>query len=121
MSSLQGADLENHSAALLPFAEGSALGLPQAIEALRRMLREDFWCRLEVEGAFLHVGYDYYMYVGVPSPCPRAEALALRLGPIRRGVLVAVPQGMERRTRAYSGTGRRKVIEGSRSPSRPVR
>ena len=49
-------------------------------EVVRRVLREEFWCRLEGAGAFIHVGYDYYMYVGIPQACPSAEALASQLG-----------------------------------------
>jgi hypothetical protein len=44
------------------------------------MLRGDFWCRLESAGAFVHVGYDYYVYVGVPVESPEAAALARQLG-----------------------------------------
>lgn len=60
--------------------EGEVLTLDQAGELLRRLLREELWCRLEGESSFLHVGYDYYMYIGVPRPCPAAQALARRLG-----------------------------------------
>lgn len=78
--SLTVAGLENHSAVPLPFADSSPLGLAEVGEVLRRVLREEFWCRLEGAGAFVHVGYDYYMYVGVPNPCPDAAALAVQLG-----------------------------------------
>ncbi len=63
-----------------PVAEGSSLGLSEAAEVIRRVLREEFWCRLEGPAAFVHLGYDYYMYVGVPRPCPEAERLAHRVG-----------------------------------------
>jgi hypothetical protein len=43
-------------------------------------LRERFWCRLESRKAFIHVGFDYHMYVGVYHVCPAAEELARRLG-----------------------------------------
>ncbi|MGZ0707309.1 hypothetical protein ACWPKO_03105 [Coraliomargarita sp. W4R53] len=33
-------------------------------QVLRKLLREECWCRLESESAFIHVGWDYYMYVG---------------------------------------------------------
>jgi hypothetical protein len=62
------------------YAEGSSLGLAEVGEVVRRVLREEFWCRLEGAGAFVHVGWDYYMYVGAPRPCPGAEALARQLG-----------------------------------------
>jgi hypothetical protein len=78
--SLAVAGLENHAAVPLPFAEGSALGLAEVGEVIRRVLREEFWCRLEGAEAFVHVGRDYYMYVGVPRPCPDAEGSARQLG-----------------------------------------
>jgi len=37
-------------------------------------------CRLEGADAFVHVGWDYYMYVGVPRPCPAACRQANDLG-----------------------------------------
>ncbi len=80
VGSLSVAGLENHAGVPLPFAEGSALGLAEVGGVIRQLLRGEFWCRLEGAGAFVHVGYDYYMYVGVPVACPSAEALARRLG-----------------------------------------
>jgi hypothetical protein len=74
------AGLENHAAVPLLFAEGSPLGLVEIGDVVRRMVRGEFWCRLEGAGAFVHVDYDYYMYVGVPVACPGAVALARRLG-----------------------------------------
>ena len=39
--------------------------------------REDFWCCLESgSGAFIHVGYDYYMCVGGPTEGLKCKALA---------------------------------------------
>jgi hypothetical protein len=78
--SLAVAGLENHAAVPLPFAEGSPLGLGEVDDVVRRVLREEFWCRLEGAEAFVHLGYDYNMYVGVPRRCPGAEALVLQLG-----------------------------------------
>jgi hypothetical protein len=74
------AGLENYEEISLPFTEGSPLDPGEVDEVIRRVLREEFWCRLEGAGAFVHLGYDYYMYVGVPRPCPGAEALARQLG-----------------------------------------
>jgi hypothetical protein len=74
------AGLENHAAVPLLFAEGSALGLTEIGNVVRRMLRGEFWCRLEGAEAFVHVGYDCYMYIGVPVSCPGAETLAQQLG-----------------------------------------
>jgi hypothetical protein len=74
------AGLENHAGVPLPFAESSLLGPAEAAEVVRRVLRDEFWCRLEGAGAFVHLGYDYYMYVGVPVACPGAVAQARQFG-----------------------------------------
>ena len=48
---------------------------------VRHLLREALWCRLEDDaGRYIHVGYDYYMYLGVDRNCPESEALAKRRG-----------------------------------------
>lgn len=62
------------------FANGAVLGLAALDEVVRQMLREELWCWLEGADAFVHVGYDYYMYLGVPVPCPRAAELAEKSG-----------------------------------------
>jgi hypothetical protein len=80
VSSLAVASLENHASVPLPFAEGSQLGLTEVGEIIRRLLRAEFWCKLVSAEAFVHIGYDYYMYVGVPVACPNAEHLAQELG-----------------------------------------
>lgn len=61
-------------------SDGDRLRLPQIAEAIRDMLREEFWCRLESSDAFVHFGYDYYMYLGVPKDCPNAAAFAYANG-----------------------------------------
>ena len=68
--------LENADGLPLPFGDGDALSLDQIPDVLRRLLRAEFWCRLEAEDAFVHVGYDYYMYVGLPRPCSEARQQA---------------------------------------------
>ncbi len=72
--------LENSHGIALGFSDGSSLSLKQIEAALPRMLREEFWCKLEAPQSFVHVGYDYYMYLGVPVACPKAEQLAASLG-----------------------------------------
>jgi hypothetical protein len=74
------AGLENHAESPLPYSDGAVLSLSEAATVIRQVLREKCWCRLEEAGAFLHIGYDYYMYVGVACPCPNAETLARQLG-----------------------------------------
>ena len=59
-----------------PFQDGDSLSVPQIAEAIRGMLREEYWCRLECSDALIHIGYDYSMYLGVATYCPDAIALA---------------------------------------------
>jgi hypothetical protein len=49
-------------------------------ELTRALLREEIWCRLESETYFLHVGFDFYAYVGVSAPCTASCALAAASG-----------------------------------------
>ena len=56
--------------------DDDTLNHDEVASALRGLLREEFWCRLEGENVFVHVGWDYCMYVGVPHQCPVAEASA---------------------------------------------
>ena len=72
--------LENKQGQAVPICEGDALPIEQLADVLRGVLREQFWCRLEANDAFVHVGWDYYMYVGVPRPCPAARRKAEELG-----------------------------------------
>ena len=72
--------LEYHGSAPLPFGEGAVVSLEQAEAIVPRVLREEFWCKLDGSDSFVHIGYDYYMYVGVPIACPKAHALAVNLG-----------------------------------------
>ncbi|MFE7192246.1 hypothetical protein [Kitasatospora sp. NPDC057541] len=48
-------------------ADGEWLALDQAIELIRSVLREEFvWCRFVGDGDFfVHIGYDFYMYIGL--------------------------------------------------------
>ena len=45
--------------------EGEIIPIEHLEPVLRALLREEFWCRLEAVDGFIHVGWDYYMYVGV--------------------------------------------------------
>jgi hypothetical protein len=72
--------LENTSRRPNAPIEGSTLALDDVESVLRALLREEYWCRLEAPEAFIHVGYDYYMYLGVPAACPRAERASRELG-----------------------------------------
>jgi hypothetical protein len=78
--SLRIVGLENSRMQPLDFQNDSVLTLDRIGEIIRRILRDEFWCRLEGGGGFIHFGWDYYMYIGVPHPCPTAQALAVELG-----------------------------------------
>ena len=80
VSSLTVCELENHASVPLAFGDGAVIALARAGTVVRRVLREEFWCRLESEGGFIHLGYDFYMYVGVAQRCLAAETLAGQLG-----------------------------------------
>jgi hypothetical protein len=80
ISSLAVALLENKRATPLTFADGSILAIRECGRVVRQMLREQFWCKLEGERVFIHIGWDYYMYIGVPRECGRAQAFARELG-----------------------------------------
>jgi hypothetical protein len=49
-------------------------------DVMRRILRDEFWCRLESDSFFLHFGWDYYMYVGVCTSCSTSHAVATESG-----------------------------------------
>jgi len=71
------ANLENAKRVTLPFAAGAKLSHPQLRVAFQLVLREQCWCRfLHDTIAFVHFGWDYYMYVATPRDCPNAKQLA---------------------------------------------
>ena len=80
LSGLVVAGLENSAGHALPFGNGSFLNLDQVERVIRRVLREEFWCRLEGPVGFVHLGWDYYMYIGVRCLCSEAQELTRRQG-----------------------------------------
>jgi hypothetical protein len=80
INSLTVAGLENPKRLALEFGDDSVISLEHVGDVIRRILREEFWCRLEGRGGFVHFGWDYYMYIGVPHRCLSAEQLAAELG-----------------------------------------
>jgi hypothetical protein len=78
--SMRVAGLEKPRTLPLDLQNDTVLPLDRIGGIIRRILREEFWCRLERSEGFIHFGWDYYMYVGVPHPCPTAEARAAELG-----------------------------------------
>jgi hypothetical protein len=77
--SMRVAGLENSQTHSLDIQNDGVLPLDRIGEIIRRILREEIWCRLEGGEAFIHFGWDYYMYIGVPHPCPKARAWATEL------------------------------------------
>ncbi len=45
-------------------AEGKTVKASEIERILRMLLRNECWCRLESDSSFIHVGWDFYMYVG---------------------------------------------------------
>ncbi|MBB6096444.1 hypothetical protein HNQ60_005366 [Povalibacter uvarum] len=72
--------LENAGEHPNPPRDGAAVSIERLPEVLRSLLREEYWCKLEGQSAFVHVGWDYYMYIGVLAPCPVAESVAQSRG-----------------------------------------
>lgn len=68
--------LENHGKVPTAPKDESRIRADDVTEVVRSLLREDFWCKLEAQGAFIHVGYDYYMYIGIPVESIGATAAA---------------------------------------------
>jgi hypothetical protein len=76
--------LENHASShptTFELQHGAVVGRANVREIVRGLLREQFWCRLERgDGAYVHVGWDYYLYVGVPVPCSGSTDVATSRG-----------------------------------------
>jgi hypothetical protein len=72
--------LENQQGCPAAPTEGATVKREDFPSLCRSVLREEFWCRLEAEGRFVHFGWDYYMYVGVLGPCEKAVMTAQALG-----------------------------------------
>lgn len=62
------------------FQEGDTVPQKDLETVLRSLLRGDYWCKLESGHAFVHVGWDYYMYVGVQSASPQSISRVTRRG-----------------------------------------
>jgi len=44
--------------------DGQRIPLADLSSVLRSLLRCEFWCRFEAPAGFIHVGSDFYMYIG---------------------------------------------------------
>lgn len=49
------------------YKDGDFIPLIDLEGVVRSLLRGEFWCMLESDSAFIHIGYDYYMYIGAQS------------------------------------------------------
>jgi hypothetical protein len=75
--------LENHTNTQLPqFVQPNAvLEIPECVQFARIVLREQAWGRLvNPKKAYVHFGYDYYMYIGLPKRCIAAESQSQKSG-----------------------------------------
>jgi hypothetical protein len=72
--------VENRGGHTAAPVEGSSVGVARLSPPMRGVLRAEYWCRFASDDAFVHFGYDYYMYVGVPVRCERAHQFAHRHG-----------------------------------------
>ena len=80
LNSLTVEGLENHKGIALQLCEGTVISLELVGNVIGQILRDDLWCKLEGRDGFVHIGWDYYMYIGVPHRCPSAEQFAEGLG-----------------------------------------
>ena len=80
IAELQIRGLENSKKLSVEISEGKQLPFREMEPIFRKVLREEIWCRFEGKSAFVHFGWDYYMYVGVSCYCPESVALAEKLG-----------------------------------------
>ena len=60
--------------------EGVVLTLEQVPHVMRSVLRQEYWCQLEGQSTYVHIGWDFYMYVGVPLECRLAQVEAKQRG-----------------------------------------
>ena len=72
--------LECHRLPSPPYREGDAVSIERVGDVLRNLLRETYWCKLEADDAYVHVGWDFYLYIGVPRRCLPARLYAERIG-----------------------------------------
>lgn len=71
----------NFSTHKLSLANGAILNRPQILTFAQLALREKIWGKLFApRQAYIHFGWDYYLYVGVPKQCPDAIKMISELG-----------------------------------------
>ena len=71
VSGLRVSGLENAGNSANAPSEGEWLSLERVEATLRHFLKGDYSCRLQGDNAFVHVGWDFYMYIGVERADPK--------------------------------------------------
>ena len=75
------------SAAARAVRDGARVTVPDAVEICRLELREELSCRLDDERFYVHVGFDYYLYLGCERVSPAVIAAIEESGLfVERGV-----------------------------------
>ena len=69
---LQVERLEDYGDYPITFRQGDVLGKDELEQAFRDVLQERYWCRFADDHRFVHFGWDYYMYIGVPIICKQS-------------------------------------------------
>ena len=64
----------------MKLAEGEIVHKDNLASVIRGILRENYWAKLESKNAYLHFGWDFYMYIGVPLAASQAITVAERNG-----------------------------------------
>ncbi len=63
-----------------PWYSWQRISLKKAAEVILACLEEKCWCMLAADQAFVHFGYDLYMYVGVDLPFGAVRDVCTRCG-----------------------------------------
>lgn len=70
----------NYHCSDLAITESQLCSIREIESISRLILRQHIWCKLIWDTAFLHFGWDYYSYIGVPEACPNAIHAATKSG-----------------------------------------
>jgi hypothetical protein len=80
ISAMTLAAIEGHGTDI-SFKKGTSIGFKDILSLSRLTLREELWAKFTIPGkAYIHFGYDYYMYLGVPIQCKSAINSTHELG-----------------------------------------
>ena len=71
---------QNYNEPSVVLEVGAELNSNQLKEVLKSILREKYWAKLENNNAFIHLGWDYYMYIGVTNEPKQAKKYAESVG-----------------------------------------